>query len=395
MRPEAPARHRRSVLEHLPGSSRLALTTRMVFRNLERQPGRAGMSILGISFAVASLLVGLSFMDVVEALVEEQFTRVMRQDATIALVQPRARDALYDVRHLPGVLDREPIRVVPVRLRAGPRLRTVALTGLPEAPRLNRIVDIRGRALDVLPSGLVLSRALADVLSLREGDVVQVEVLEGRRIVSSVHVARTVDDTIGLNAYMRAADLQRLLHEGDTLSAVAVTVDPALRDRFNTAVKAVPAVAGVALRSAALQNFRDTMAANMNLQIAINVMFAAVIAFGVVYNAARVSLSERSRELASLRVLGFTRAEISQILLGELAVLTLAALPVGLAVGYALGLWIVNAFNTELYRMSFVVLPSTVGWTWLMVILAAAASGLIVRRRLDHLDLVAVLKAQE
>jgi len=395
MRPESPARHRRSVLERLAGPLRPALTTRMVLRNLERQPGRAAMSILGIAFAVATLLVGLSFIDVVEALVEEQFTRVMRQDATLVFAQPRGRDALYDVRHLPGVLDAEPIRAVPARLRAGARVRTIAVTGLPDVPRLNRVVDIKGRALDVLPSGLVLSRALADVLAVRPGDEVQVEVLEGRRAVRRIPVALLIDDTLGLNAYMRAEEVWRLLGTGETLSAVAVTVDAAQRDRFHAAVKAMPAIAGVALREATLQNFRDTMAANMNLQIAINVMFAAVIAFGVVYNSARVSLSERTRELASLRVLGFTRAEISLILLGELAVLTAAALPIGVGIGHGLGVLIVSAFNTELYRMSFVVLPSTVGWTWLMVIGAAAASGLIVRRRLDHLDLVAVLKAQE
>jgi len=395
MRPEAPSRHRQSVLERAAASLRPALTTRMVLRNLERQPGRAAMSVLGISFAVASLLVGLSFIDVVAALVEEQFTRVMRQDATLTLVQPRGRSVLYDVRHLPGVLDAEPMRVVPIRLRAGPRARTIVLTGLDASPRLNRVVDIRGRALDVLPGGLVISRALGKVLHVRAGDEVQVEVLDGRRRSRPAVVSLLIEDALGLNAYVRAEDLRELLGDGDTVSAVAVTVDRADLNRFHAAVKTVPAIGGVALRSATLQNFRDTMAANMELQIAVNVMFAAVIAFGVIYNAARVSLSERSRELASLRVLGFTRREISAILLGELALLTAAALPVGLGIGYLLGLLIVSAFNTELYRMSFIVLPSTVGWTWLMVIVAAAASALIVRRRLDRLDLVAVLKAQE
>jgi putative ABC transport system permease protein len=395
MRPEAPSRHQQSVLERVAACLRPALTTRMALRNLERQPGRAAMSVIGISFAVGSLLVGLSFIDVVAALVEEQFTRVMRQDATLALVQPRGRSVLYDVRHLPGVLDAEPMRVVPIRLSAGPRARTIALTGLDASPRLNRVVDIRGRALDVLPDGLVISRALGEVLHIRAGDAVHVEVLEGRRRTRSLVVSRLIDDALGLNAYIRTDELRTLLGEGDTLSAVAVTVDAAEEHRFHAAVKTVPAIAAVALQSATLQNFRDTMAANMNLQIAVNVMFAAVIAFGVIYNAARVSLSERSRELASLRVLGFTRREISGILLGELAVLTAAALPVGLGLGYLLGLLIVNAFNTELYRMSYILLPSTVGWTWLTVIVAAAASALIVRRRLDRLDLVAVLKAQE
>jgi putative ABC transport system permease protein len=247
-----------------------------------------------------------------------------------------------------------------------------------------------------MPShGLVLSRVLGEALSVVPGDEVQVEVLEGRRPVKQVPVAMLVDDMFGLQAYMRIDELGRLLREHDTISAVSVTVDPAARDRFYAEVKVVPAIAGVTLREATLQSFRDTMAENMNLQIFINVMFAAVIAFGVVYNSARVSLSERSRELASLRVLGFTRAEISFILLGELAVLTIGALPLGAAIGYVLGRLILVGLSNEVYRLSFVVTPATVAWTWFIVIVATVLSGLVVRRRLDRLDLVAVLKIQE
>jgi len=160
-------------------------------------------------------------------------------------------------------------------------------------------------------------------------------------------------------------------------------------------VKLMPAVAGVGLREIALQNFRDTMAQTMNLQIFFNVGFAAIIAFGVVYNSARVSLSERARELASLRVLGFTRAEISLILLGELAILTVTALPLGTFIGYTLGQLIMLGFSNEIYRLSFTVSRATVAWTCLIVIGAAFLSGLVVRRRLDRLDLVGVLKTRE
>jgi putative ABC transport system permease protein len=395
MRPEAPARYRRSLVERLSGALRPPLAARMVLRSLERQPVRALISVVGMAFAVAVLFVGLAFIDVMNTLVDEQFTRVMRQDATISLVEPRGPRALYDARHLPGAMETEPMRVVPVRLRAGVRSRTLAITGLVEAPQLNRIVDKEGRAVGLPTDGLVMSRMLGEVLAVRAGDDVQVDLLEGRRFVRQVPVTMLVDDTLGLQAYMRLDALQRLLREGETISAVALTIDPAMQERFYSEVKLMPAVAGVAVREATLQSFRDTMAESMNLSIFINVAFAAIIAFGVVYNSARVSLSERSRELASLRVLGFTRAEISLILLGELALLTLAALPLGAAIGYLLGELIIGAFNNEIYRLSFVVLPSTVAWSWLIVMMAAGASGLIVRRRLDRLDLVAVLKTQE
>jgi putative ABC transport system permease protein len=395
MRPEAPALYRRSVFERLQGRSRVTMATRMILRNLERAPVRTLVSIVGIAFAVAVLIVGLAFIDVMNLLINQQFEYTMRQDATVTLVEPRSDRAVYALEHLPGVMDVEPQRVVAARLRHGTRSRTLAITGLPATMRLSRVVDRNGTIVPLPPEGIVMSRILGDLLGASAGDTLRVEVLEGRRPSLDVPVAALVDDSMGLQAYMRIDALQRLLHEGDVVTGAAMTLDPAQTQRFYREVKLTPAVAGVALREAALQNFRETMAESMNISITFNVIFAAIIAFGVVYNAARVSLSERSRELASLRVLGFTRGEISLILLGELAILTACAMPIGAIIGYGLGVWIMSAFNNEVYRLSFVITRSTVAWSFLIVIAAAFLSGLVVRRRLDHLDLVAVLKTRE
>jgi len=395
MRPESPARHHRSLVERPWARVRLSLATRMILRNLERQPLRSLVSIVGIALAVAVLLVGLAFLDVMDALIAQQFGYAMRQDATVTFVEPRSGRAAYEVRHLPGVMDMEPSRSVPARLRSGHHSRTVAITGLPEKPRLSRVIDREVGALTLPPSGVMLSKVLGGILHVAPGAVLRVEVLEGRRPVRDVTVSGLVDDSMGLQAYMRIDAVQRMLREGTTISGVAVTVDPAALQRFYAEVKALPAVAGVALRETTLQNFRATMAETMNLTVFFNVLFASIIAFGVVYNSARVSLSERSRELASLRVLGFTRGEISQILLGELAVLTAFALPIGAVIGYLLGWLIMTGFNNEIYRLAFVVSSATVAWAFLTVIAAALVSGLMVRRKLDRLDLVAALKTQE
>jgi putative ABC transport system permease protein len=319
----------------------------------------------------------------------------MRQDATLTFVEPLAARVSHDVARLPGVLDIETARIVPARLRAGTRTRTLAITGLASAPHLTRVIDRRRGAIELPADGLVLSQMLGEILSVRAGDTLYVEILEGRRPVRAVTVAGLVDDSLGLQAYMRLEPLHRMLREGHSVSSVALTLDPAARARFYAAVKARPAIAGVAMRDTALQNFRDTMAEHMDLSIFINVAFAAIIAFGVVYNSARVSLSERSRDLASLRVLGFTRAEISLILLGEIAILTIVALPIGIGIGYLFGELIMTVFTNEVYRLSFVAAPATIAWTWLTVIAATMVSGLLVRRRLDRLDLVGVLKASE
>jgi putative ABC transport system permease protein len=395
MRPEAPARYGQSVCERAWKRLRPTVVTRMILRNLERQPVRTLVSIVATAFAVAILVVGLAFVDVMDVLIEHQFSVAMRQDATVSFVEPRPARTLFAMARLPGVMDLEPIRTLPVRLRAGHRSRTLAITGLPADPHLNRVVDRRGIPKALPPDGLVLSNVLASILSVTPGQTVEVEVLEGARPRRDVTVVGLVDDSIGLQAYMEINAVHRLMREGTVVSGAAVTLDRAAVRRFYTTIKATPMVAAVSLRHVMVKNFRDTMAQNMNLQIFFNVMFAGVIAFGVVYNSARVSLSERERELASLRVLGFTRGEISLILLGELSFVTVAALPVGALIGFALGHLIMTVFNNEVYRLSFTVSAATVAWSFLVVLVAAMASGLVVRRRLDRLDLVGVLKARE
>ena len=395
MRPEAPARFRPSVLERMGLHRRLRPTARMVLRTLERQPVRTAASVVGIAFAGGVLFIGFVFIDAMTALIDTEFQERMRQDVTVTFVEPRSASALYNLEHLPGVMRVEAARSVPVRLRAGHRDRTLSITGLPSTVTLNRVVDQTGRPHPMPPDGLLLSSILADVLDVSAGDPITVEVLEGARPVVVERVAALLDDNLGLQAYMDIDRLHRLMREGGTVSAAFLQVDQAQLTELHARLKLVPAVAGVALTEAMRQSFRDVMAENLNLQIFINVVFAAIIACGVVYNAARISLSERSRELASLRVLGFTRQEISLILLGELAVVTAVSLPAGSLIGYGLSRLILESFTSEVYRIPLVVQTSTIAWGWIVIATAAALSALIVRRRLDQLDLVAVLKTRE
>jgi putative ABC transport system permease protein len=395
MRPEAPARYRRTIFETPAVERRLGTVGRMVIRNLARHPFRVAASVFGIAFAVAILMIGFVFADAIERLIVMQFWVAERQDVTINFVEPRSADARYALAHLPGVVAVEPVRVVAARIRAGHRERYLAVTGVPANPRLRRIVDRDGRAVRVPPSGVVLSKTLADVLRVAPGDEVMIEVLEGVRPVRRLEVTGLVDDVLGLSIYMNLDALHAMMREGEVTSGALLLVDSAQAALLSSRLKAMPAVAGAGFKRAVLQSFRDTMAANMNLTIFVNLLFAGVIAFGVVYNAARVSLSERSHELATLRVLGFTRAEISLILLGELALLTLAALPAGWLFGYGMSAAIVQTVQSEVYRFPLYVSRQAVAWASLGILGAAAVSGLIVRRRLDRLDLVAVLKVRE
>jgi putative ABC transport system permease protein len=395
MRPEAPAKYRRTVLETPLLSRYLGTAGRMVLRNIARHPFRAGASIFGISFAVAILMIGFVFNDAIDRLILTQFWEAERQDVTVNFVEPRSDDARHALARLPGVIAVEPQRTVAVRVQAGHRERYLAITGVPPNPRFKRIVDRNGDPIHLPPGGVVLSLTLAEVLGITTGDIVTMEVLEGLRPTRRVEVSGLVDDVLGLSAYMDMDALHRLMQEGDVTTGALMLIDQAQEGKLSTTLKGVPSVAGTGFKRAVLRRFREVMAANMGLSIFINLVFAGVIAFGVVYNAARVSLSERSRELASLRVLGFTRAEISLILMGELALLTLVSLPVGGFLGYSLAAVIVGSIDSEVYRFPLYVSRQAVAWSFLGIIGAALVSGLIVRRKLDGLDLVAVLKIRE
>jgi putative ABC transport system permease protein len=395
MRPEPPARHNVTRIERAIPQRLAAPAFKMIVRNLQRQPVRAGFSALGVAFAVAVLIVGMFALDAIELLLDVQFNVAQRQDYTVTFVEPRSSRALYELANLPGVLAVEPIRAVPARLHAGHRTRQLVITGIAQGSRLQRVID-RSLATVPLPGdGLVLSSKLAEVLGVAAGDNLQVELLEGARTLRTLHVAALVDEYMGTSVYMDIAALQRLMREGPTVSGAVLLVDKGDPNALYRRIKATPAIAGIGSKRAAILNFRETLAQNLNVMIFFNVLFSGVIAFGVVYNAARISLSERSRELASLRVLGFTRAEISLILLGELATILLVAVPAGMLLGYALAALVVVALDTELFRLPLVVAPHTFAFAAATTIAAALISGLVVRRQLDRLDLVAVLKTRE
>jgi putative ABC transport system permease protein len=395
MRPDAPSRYRRTIVETALVARHLGAAGRMVIRNVSRRPVRAAISVVGIACAVALLMVGLVMFDAMDRLIETQFWVAERQDAAVAFVQPRSAAIRHELARLPGVIAVETQRSVPVRVRAAHRDRYLMVVGIHASGHLQRIVDGAGHVSRVPPSGVVLSRALADVLHVTAGESILLEVLEGDRRQHRLTIAALVDDVLGLSVYMDIQALHRMMREDDTVTSALLLFDPLFAGQLLHELKASPSVAGVTLKRAVLQTFRDQIAATMDITILINVMFSAVIAVGVVYNAARVALSERSHELASLRVLGYTRAEISVILLSELAVLTVAALPVGWALGYLLATAIFSTVQSEVYRFPLYVSASATAWASLGVLASALVAGLVVRRRLDRLDLIAVLKVRE
>ncbi|HEX4955994.1 MAG TPA: ABC transporter permease [Thermoanaerobaculia bacterium] len=395
MRPEAPARFRAGLAERLGLMRRLPPAGRMVLRNLERHPVKAFLSAFGLALAVAILVSGRFTFDAVEFMEELQFEVIEREDVNVVFATLRPRAVVHHLARLPGVLRVEPYRVVPARLVVGPREERAALLGLELESQLHRIVDRRFAVHRPPPGGLLLSKKMAEMLDVRPGETLTVEVLEGARPHRELRVSGLVDELIGVAAYLELADLNRVMREGRAVSGAYLAVDSRHAHDLYQSLKGLPAVTSVAVRQAAREGFRKTVAESFRLSIVMLIVFGSVIAFGMVYNSARISLSERGRELASLRILGFSRGEVAVILLGEQAVLTALALPLGLLLGWGLAALIVLRFESEMFRIPLVISTFTYAFALVVVGLAALLSAAAVRHRLDHLDLVAVLKTRE
>jgi putative ABC transport system permease protein len=395
MRPPAPPRYQHSWVEQLWVLQHLSAQGRMVLRNMVRRPWRTVLTIVGIALAVPILVLALFWQDALEYMIAVQFFAIERGDVTVTFTDPVSKRAQGEIARLPGVLRTEGVRVVPVRLRAGHRSYRTAILGLPEGASLRRVLDADLRALPLPREGLLLTDRLGERLGLSPGDVILVETLEGTRVRREVVVSRLVNDLVGMSAYMQVGTLNRLMSEGDVISGVTMSFDPRETDTLYARLKQLPKVATVSIKQAALRSFTETTMTFILVFTGIMMIFAVAIAVGVVYNNARIALAERTWELASLRVLGFTRTEVSAMLLYELAIELLVAVPLGLWLGYWMVVFLSAHHQAELFRIPPIVAPRSYAIAALIILVAGAISALIVRRRIDQLDLVSVLKTRE
>jgi putative ABC transport system permease protein len=395
MRPAAPPLFHRA--RHLAdgAASWLDQPTRIILRQVFRWPLRSLVTSFGIATAVGVLVMALQWMDAIDFMVEQYFFDQQRQDVAVGLAEARDEEVGRDISHLPGVLVVEPRRAVTAKIHHGHRWRRETVIGMPADGKLEVVKDAAGQVVTMPPQGIVLSSKLAELLEVGEGDQVSIQVLEGRRPLRSVTVARVFETLIGTPAYMHIDALSRLIGEPGSVNLLFLAIDEQRAPELFLKLKEVPAVSAVTRRLAAVDMFHSTMAETMLIYISFFAVFAGAMAFGVVYNSIRISLSERGRELATLRVLGFRRAEIAYILFGEAALLLLIGIPFGCGLGWLLAWLMGSAFETELYRVPLVIEPSTYAVAVIITLCAVAASVMFVWDRLNRLDLIAVLKTRE
>jgi putative ABC transport system permease protein len=395
MRPEPPASYRPALVERTGIGRVLSHTFRIAVRNIERRPMQALFTVAGLALATGILIVPNCFRDGIFEILDFQWDVIQRQDVAVGLVEPSSAQVEHLLSRLPGVIACEPFRQAFVRINFGHQRRQLGIQGLPEHGQHNRVLDESSRQIELPRDGMVISAKLAQVLGAKVGDTMVVEVLEGKRPTHQVRLAGLAEDFAGVAAYMDMHALNRLLGEGDIITGANFRVDQARRPEFLHALKEVPRVSWVAIKNSLRENFRQTTAASIGLIQMIYLVFAMVVAFGVVYNNARISLAERARELATLRVIGFSRREVGGVLITELVILAMLAVPIGLLLGTGFATAILRAVNTETVRLPLVLTASNYAFATAVVTVGSTVSALVVLRKLNQLNLVGALKAPE
>jgi putative ABC transport system permease protein len=396
MLPEAPAAYAHGLIDRLLAVRFRSPVWRMIVRSLAHQPVRTALGALGIGLGAAVVVAGTFGFDSVARMREVMFSLALRADVTVVFTEARGGEVLDALAALPGVTRVEPVRDVAVRMRHGHLDRTTALSGIETGAVLRRIVDVDANLKRIAATGLTMGSALARALAVGVGDSVDVEFLDGRRRIVRLCVSAVVDDMAGLSAFVPAEDLPGLVGVGELVTGADLAVDPDSIDALYARLAEAPAVRSVQVRTATRDSFDRTIRQSFMIVLVTLVSFAGALAAGTVYNAGRVTLSERARDLASLRVLGFTKAEVARMLFGELAVLGSIGLPVGLLIGIGFASAVVSAFGEgELFRLPLVIGPRTLLAGVLIPVAAGVLAAIPLRRRLDRLDLIGVLKTRE
>jgi putative ABC transport system permease protein len=395
MQPPAPQRFGHVLPAALAIDKFVSQRTMMMLRNVSHHPLRAAFTMLGMALATAIIIVSQFLIDTTEDLINVTYFISERQAASVSIAEKRPLNVVNQIGRLPGVMTAEPYRELPVRIRNGSVERRIMISGRPLDADLRGIIDADLHAVALPENGLAVSAWLAGILGVHVGDFVEVDLLEGQRRTVSLPVAALIEDFFGIQGMMDLDSLARLMREAPTVTAVSVMLDDNNSDLFYRTVKSMPAVSGVGVQRLSLANYRTLLAPIETSMATIYSGFAALIAFGVVYSSSRILLSERARELASLRVLGFGRGEVLIILLMELGLLTLLAQPFGWGAGYLLAWFMRFNLAGEVMRGRLIIEHSSYAFASGIVLGAAVISALVVRDRVNQLDLVAVLKTRD
>ena len=395
MQPPAPPQFKRSWIDRAMAAMRLSQPTIMILRSLIRWPVRSGLTLLGLALAVSTVVSPAFFSYSLDKMIDSAFYESARQDGILVMAHDMPESVLATAADFPAVLQTEGQQYHPVTFSNGNHAKRTVIQASRPATDLSRVIDKDGRQIAVPPGGVVLTERLAAHLHVGIGDMVDAKFLGGRQETHPLRVTNIIAQYLGLGAYMDLGYVNALLRQSPRISQINISLDETEVTALHKRLKDIPGLASIVMMTDTRRSFSDTIEQNIGAVNVIYTIIALLITIGVTYNGARIQLSERSRELASLRILGFTRSEVSYILIGETMLLSVLAQPLGWWIGTMIAASMFNTFSSDLYNMPLVMHPAIYAQASFIVLLASFGSVMLVRRNLDRQNLVSAMKVRE
>ncbi len=395
MRPPAPPAYRRALALPVALRRRLGVPERMIIRHLARGPVRTLLTVLGLATACGLVAFSGFQRDAIDYMTRFHFELQDRSDLTVTFLEPVSGRVVQELSRRPGVQSVEPFRQVAARLRHEHATYRGALEAWDEGARMRQLLDREHRKVPLPASGLLISSQLGSMIGAKPGELIEVEILEGGREVFTIPVAGWLDDYVGVGAYLRLEELHRLLGEQDAVSGAWLEVEQDRQAAVLSSLAGLPGVGGISSSARRVSAFDETFGRSLLIVAFVFLAIAGTLAFAMVFNAARTVFDERRRELATLRVIGMTRAETGYILVAELAVLALLSIPVGLALGYGLAALLAAAMQSELFRLPVILDAHSYARATLLLLAATAVSMVWSAWDLARLDVKEALAARD
>lgn len=396
MRPSAPPMGKNTLVERLNFFWKVLSTrARMAVRNVFRSRQRTVITILGVACAFSMMVAARGMFDSSFYLIDFQYDQVERYDLKVILRQYVDKvEGVSTAKHLDGIDKAEPLLEVPVTLTHRWLKKDTVITGLPKDVTLYRLLTSKGETVKPPRDGLVISAQLAKTLNLKPGDKVTVKPLVGDGEKVQVTVRKVIPQYVGVGSYMDLDSLSTLLKSSPVASSMLVKVAPEKLPLVRKQLQEGRNVLTIQDKTKIKAQFEQLMESNQASQY-ILLFFSFVLGFAIVYNVNLISLSERERELATLMVLGMTEREVGRILLAEQTMLGLAAMFLGVPLGYSMLYGIANASATELFSMPLIVLPESFLVAAAGTVIFILAAQWKVQGKVSNLSMLDVLKQQE
>ncbi len=398
MRPRPPAAGGRIWLERFAALwRRLGFGWRMVLRNIFRHRLRTSVGVFAVAMGAALMTAGFMLREGVSFIVDFQFEQVLRSDVDLTFKDERGSDALREARYLPGVDRAEPVLDVACEFFHGRFHHKGTISGLADGAELTVPRDSAGQIVRVPRVGIVMTRKLAQLLDVRAGDAVEMAPIKGLRRHEIVPVAAIADSYVGIATYANINYLSRLIGEELATTGVQLKVDPsesAKHELFRT-IKRLPAVQMYSSRMNTIHNVTETVLKTQAIFIGLLVMFAGVIFLTSLLNTSLIGLAERRREVATLRVLGYTEWQIGGYFFRESLVVTVLGTLSGMPIGYLLCVFVTSRFDTEMFRFPLVGPPIVWIRIWGFALLFGFLAHLAVQWEINKLDWREALNVKE